>query len=106
MYYINIKFEWDTDKSRANLQKHGISFEEATEIFRGPVFTAQDRRRDYGEKRFVSIGALSGVVFLVVAHTDRKGKVRIISVRRANQTERGLYYEYFKEKAKRGGLKE
>jgi uncharacterized DUF497 family protein len=97
MYYIDMEFEWDPEKSKSNLKKHGISFEEAKEIFLGPVLTAQDRRKDYGEKRFISIGALSGVVFLVVAHTDRKGKVRIISARKANQTERKFYYEHFKK---------
>ena len=74
MYYIGRQFEWDSAKSISNLLKHGISFEEAKDIFLGPVFTAQDWRKDYGEKRYLSIGALSGVVFLIVAHTDRKGK--------------------------------
>jgi uncharacterized DUF497 family protein len=53
--------------------------------------------KDYGERRFISIGALSGIVVLVVAHTDRRGKIRIISARKANKTERGIYYEHFKE---------
>ena len=97
MYYIDSEFEWDTNKSRSNLQKHGISFEEAKEIFRGPVLTAQDRRKEYNEMRFVSIGALSHLVVLIIAHTNRLGRIRIISARKANQTERGLYYEYLKK---------
>jgi uncharacterized DUF497 family protein len=97
MYYIDSEFEWDINKSRSNLQKHGISFEEAKEIFRGPVLTAQDRRKDYNEMRFLSIGALSQIVFLVVAHTNRMGRIRMISARKANQIERGFYYEYLKK---------
>lgn len=92
-----MEFEWDPEKSRLNFQKHGISFEDAKEIFSGPVFTAQDRRKDYGETRFISIGVLSGIVFIVVAHTDRKGKIRIISARKANKTERKYYYEHFEK---------
>ncbi len=76
MYYTIMEFEWNPAKSESNLRKHGISLDEAKEIFLGPVFTALDQRKDYGESRFISIGALSGIVFLVVAHTDRKGKIR------------------------------
>lgn len=94
-----MEFEWDTKKSKLNLLKHGISFEEAKEIFHGSVFTAEDRRKDYGEMRFTSIGLISGVAVLVVIHTDRKGRTRIISARKANEKERGLYYEYLKEKS-------
>lgn len=98
MYYINTGFEWGPEKSRSNLQKHGISFEEAKEIFLSPTFTAQDARKDYGEARLVSIGALSSVVILVVAHTTRQGKIRIISARKANNFEKNLYYEHLKAK--------
>ena len=97
---INIvEYEWDSKKSKLNLLKHGISFEEAKEIFQGSVFTAEDRRKDYGEKRFISIGSISGIAVLVVVHTDRKGRTRIISARKANEKERGLYYEYLKAKS-------
>lgn len=98
MYSIIVEFEWDTEKNKTNLSKHGISFEEAVEIFSGPIFTAEDKRKDYGEKRMISIGVLSGIVVLLVAHVDRKGKTRIISARKANQKEKGLFYEYLKKK--------
>lgn len=90
-------FVWDRKKDAANLKKHGISFEEAKEIFDGPVLTRLDDRRDYGETRRISIGALSGVVVIVVAHTDRAGKTRIISARKANRNERKVYYEYLEK---------
>jgi len=87
-------FEWDENKNRQNLKKHKISFEEAIEIFKGIVFTKIDERYDYGEVREISIGAIQGVVIVTVAHTERNGKTRIISARKATPKERKDYYEY------------
>jgi uncharacterized DUF497 family protein len=53
-----MEFEWDENKNRQNLNKHGISFEEAQEIFFGIVFTSIDERFDYDEIREISIGAI------------------------------------------------
>ena len=91
-------FEWDPKKNISNVYKHGISFEEAKEIFNGPVFTIKDDRKDYGESRFVSIGALGPAVVIVVVHADRRGQIRIVSARKANKSERRKYYEYLEEK--------
>ncbi|MEH1870673.1 BrnT family toxin [Nostoc sp.] len=89
-----MKFEWDKNKNQQNIQKHGISFEEATEIFDGVVFTSIDERYDYEEIREISIGSIQGVVIITVAHTDRNGKIRLISARKATPKERRTYYEY------------
>ncbi|MEH2396659.1 BrnT family toxin [Nostoc sp.] len=89
-----MKFEWDKNKNQQNIQKHGISFEEATEIFDGVVFTSIDERYDYEEIREISIGSIQGVVIITVAHTDRNGKIRLISARKATPKERKTYYEY------------
>ena len=86
-------FEWDEKKNRANVEKHGVSFKTASRIFEGSVLSAIDDRTDYGEVREISIGAIDGIVVLVVVHTDRDGKTRIISARRANRTERQRYDE-------------
>ena len=51
-------------------------------------------RYDYGETREISVGAIQGVVILTVAHTERNGKFRIISARKATPRERKDYYEY------------
>jgi uncharacterized protein len=59
-----MQFEWDENKNAQNLKKHGISFEEAQEIFDGIVFNAIDQRFDYGEIREISIGAIQGVVIV------------------------------------------
>jgi hypothetical protein len=92
-----MEFEWDETKNRLNQQKHGISFEEAQEIFYGIVFTSIDERFDYDEIREISIGAIQGVVIVTVAHTERNGKIRLISARKATPKERRQYYEYLAE---------
>jgi uncharacterized DUF497 family protein len=74
-----MEFEWDKNKNRQNLQKHGISFEEAQDIFSGVIFTSIDERDNYDEIREVSIGAIQGVVLVTVAHTERSGKIRLTS---------------------------
>ena len=95
-----MKFEWDKEKSETNLQKHGISFDEAKTIFNGHVLTIEDKRKEYGKTRRISIGELENkIAVVVVIHTDRKGKTRIISARIANKKERTLYYEYLKKKS-------
>ena len=91
-------FEWNEHKNKLNFQKHGISFEEAQEIFKGAVFTFEDKKRDYGERREISIGPIENIIIVIVVHTKRKDKIRIISARLSNKTERKLYYEYLKEK--------
>ena len=92
-----MEFEWDSDKDVANRIKHGINFDEAKDIFYGPVYTVVDGRSDYGELRELSIGSLDMVVIISVVHTDRNGKTRLISARRANRKERKLYYDHIKE---------
>lgn len=86
-------FEWDDDKNASNIAKHGLSFEKAAQIFDGPVITSIDDRIDYGEVRHISIGSIGSVVIIVVAHTDRNGKIRIISARPAKKRERERYAE-------------
>ena len=88
-----MKFEWDETKNRVNIAKHGVSFEQARQIFDGIVWTRIDDRFDYDEARFISIGTLKKATLVVVAHTDRSGAIRIISARPANRTERKRYYE-------------
>jgi uncharacterized protein len=89
-----MKFEWDEHKNNVNLRKHGISFQEAQTIFDGNVFNWIDDRLDYGEIRETSIGAIQGVVIIVVVHTERNGVTRIISARKATRIEREEYYDY------------
>mgnify|MGYP003377695681 CR=1 FL=1 len=83
-------FQWDTDKSDSNEAKHGISFLQAAQIFRGPILKTQDTRRDYGEPRFIALGAFDGVVLRVV-FTERDGDIRIISTWKASKNDRKKY---------------
>ena len=87
-------FEWDTDKDRANQAKHGISFEEVLPIFDGPALTKIDDRKDYGEVRRLTTGILLPDIVLVVACTNRGGKVQLISARKANRQERQAFYDH------------
>ncbi len=90
-----MQFEWDEKKNESNLDKHGISFEEAKQVFDGILLTRIDDRKDYGETRFISIGMLDENIIILVAHTDRNGITRLISARKANERERGIYHDHF-----------
>lgn len=87
-----MRFEWDEDKNLENIQKHGISFERAKTIFDGIVLTKIDDSQDYDEIREKSYGFMAGVVLVVVIHTDRNGKIRIISARKATKKERRAFH--------------
>ena len=85
-------FEWDPEKARANLAKHGVSFEEAMRAFLDPLsVTILDPDHTEGEDRFVLIGQSATGRLLVVVHTDRGDAVRLISARRATRRERRTY---------------
>ncbi len=96
-----MNFEWDRDKSEANLKKHGISFDEAKHIFDGPTLSRSDDRQDTGENRDISLGALSPDAVLAVVHAERGDKIRLISARKANRHERKLYLDYFTQAQRR-----
>ena len=82
-----IPFEWDEAKGAENDAKHGVSFEAAAEVFSDPFAVERlDDRQDYGEDRFILIGIAEGTV-LTVVYTERDGRIRIISARRATRHE-------------------
>lgn len=92
-----MRFEWDSDKAAANLQKHHVSFETATRVFADPLALAKQDRIEGSEYRWQTIGMVDGVVLLLVAHTvdedaeDGTEVIRIISARRAESNERKRY---------------
>ena len=88
--YTSRTFEWDPAKREANLLKHGIDFPRAVRIFEAPVLERQDGRRDYGEPRFVALGAVEELV-LAVVYTPREADFRIISAREAHRDEKAAY---------------
>ena len=93
IYNWEMKFEWDMAKNQANIRKHGVRFETAQRIFKGPVLTWLDDRKDYGEDRYISVGKVESVALIVVVHTGRDDRIRLISVRPASHKERQAYHE-------------
>ena len=65
-----MRFEWDPEKSQANLTDRGFDFEFATLIFDGPTLETQDRRQEYREIRIVAAGLVEDIA-LTVVYTDR-----------------------------------
>ena len=87
-----MKFEWDANKERANIDKHGISFADATAVFGDPLAaTIPDPDHSEGETRVVTIGQSANNRLIVVSHTEEDDTVRIISAREATSYERKTY---------------
>jgi uncharacterized protein len=89
-------FEWDDRKSERNLRERGFDFEAAKGIFDDEVLEQIDDRHDYGEMRIAAIGQIAGR-FLVVIHTWRENRRRIISARPAKEKERNDYRKAYPE---------
>ena len=87
-------FEWDPEKNERNIARRGIDFVWATGIFLGPIVERIDTRRDYGETRWIAIGAVEDME-LVVVYTWRASRRRIISARKAHESERERYRQVF-----------
>lgn len=87
-----MEFEWDTDKAQSNAGKHGISFAEAMTVFGDPLeVTIPDPDHSEGEARFLSLGCSGQGRLLVVSYTEREERIRLISAREAEPTERKMY---------------
>jgi uncharacterized protein len=85
-------FDWDDRKADYNVQKHGVSFQEAATVFYDPlVITFADPDHSDDEERFIVIGTSTQGRLLMVAHTDRGSHIRIISARTLRPKERRLY---------------
>jgi hypothetical protein len=89
-----MELEWDTSKAARNLNKHGVSFEDAKLVFYDAArIEAYDGREDHGEDRWATIGLAYSVVLYVVYTFRHEETVRIISARKANANERHQYRE-------------
>ena len=89
-----MKFEWDGDKAKRNLRKHGIGFDEVASAFGDPLsVTIDDPDHSIGEERLVLLGQTATGKLVVVAHLDDGETVRIISARLAERHERRQYEE-------------
>jgi len=85
-------YEWDEQKNKKNRFERGLDFTDAETVFSGACLTFEDSRFDYGEPRFITFGLLEGRL-VVIAHTPRGEKTRIISMRKGNDREQKTYKE-------------
>ena len=89
-----MRYSYDPEKKASNLKKHGLDFDDARSVIEsGDAVTFEDRRFDYGEVRYLTLGLLDGeVVIIATAETDKT--IRIISMRKAVKNEQKIFYEY------------
>ena len=95
-----MQFEWDPDKDHANQAKHGVSFEEASELFsNGEDFLeVYDAANSIDEDRFIAIGSTSSGVLVVVYTEHREDVIRILSARKASRAEQQRLKNYWRGK--------
>lgn len=87
-------FEWDPEKAKANERKHKVTFHEGAAIFGDPLaLTFSDPDHSKSEERYLTFGQSNLSRFLVVSHTQRGDKTRIIHVRLMTRKERHIYEE-------------
>lgn len=87
-------FEWEPRKPRRNLTIHGVSFDEASTAFQDPLSkTIADPLHSEDEERFVLLGSSHRNRLLVIVHTERGDRIRLISARLASNRERVRYEE-------------
>jgi uncharacterized DUF497 family protein len=95
-----MRFEWDATKAKANVRKHGVSFDEAQSVFENALaITVEDDEHSDWEKREKTIGFSKKFRVLVVSHTrPTQGKMWIVSARQASRAERKAYEEEVKRR--------
>ncbi|MFH0821329.1 MAG: BrnT family toxin [Pseudomonadota bacterium] len=89
-----MQFEWGAAKAHVNLRKHGVGFKEAVTAFQDPLsITVYDPDHSEEEERFITFGVSSAGRLIMVAHTDREDRIRVISARELTPSEREQYEE-------------
>jgi uncharacterized DUF497 family protein len=87
-----MRYTDDAKKRIANFKKHGYDFSDAPHVIEGAAtVTFEDRRFDYAEQRFITLGVLRGDV-VVIATAETNDEIRVISMRRAERNEEEIYY--------------
>jgi len=93
IYHLQgVEFEWDEEKARSNIADHGVTFEEAAEVFFDPFYQGGDASTEDEAREFI-IGYSLAQRLLLVVYVDRGERTRIISARQATRPERKLYEE-------------
>lgn len=85
-----IHFEWDENKARQNIEKHGVTFEEAASVFFDPFYQEGDAARNDEHRSFI-IGYSTAQSLLLTIYVERGQRNRIISARPATRIERRMY---------------
>jgi uncharacterized DUF497 family protein len=88
-----MEFEWDENKAQSNVQKHGVTFEEAAEVFFDPFYQTGDASMNDNEERDFIIGYTFSQRLLLAVYTERGNRTRIISARPTTRAERKVYEE-------------
>ena len=89
-----MEFEWDAKKAATNIRKHDVTFQEAATIFGDPLaVTFYDPDHSMNENRFITFGLSLQKRLLIVSHTERGGRTRIINARLMDRDERKIYEE-------------
>ena len=84
--------EFDPAKARANLRKHGVSFAHGEQALRDPMASTMEDPDSTGEQRFITLGMDALGRIIVVVHTQREERTRLISVRKASRGEAEQYH--------------
>ena len=92
MHTFRMEIEFDPEKAASNLRKHRVSFAHAEQALRDPLGITIEDPDSKGEPRFITLGADSLGRILVVVHTPRDDRVRIISARKASRNEAKSYH--------------
>ena len=92
-----MKFEWDEQKRRRNIQNHRIDFVDVPSVFDGPMVVWLDTRYDYGEERWIGIGFLKNGLIVIVYTEKNSDTIRIISARKANRHEQKIYQQQIRD---------
>jgi hypothetical protein len=91
---MSLRFEWDREKAKQNLEKHGVSFEDASEVFSDALAAnVEDTTHSVDENRCIIIGQTSKRRILLVVYSERGESLRIISARAAIKQEVRIYEE-------------
>ena len=93
-----VEFEWDPKKAAKNLRKHGVSFNEAATVFGDSLgTTVPDPDHSVAEDRYITVGMSNRRRLVMVAHTEREERSRIISARELTRAEKEAYEEETKK---------
>ena len=85
-----MRYQWDDEKNRANIAKHGIDFSLAENFEWDSALETINNRKDYGEERWITLGRIKNRLYVMI-YVYRQNYIRIISLRKANKREREFY---------------